>query len=100
MLIKKIKAFEIIIGHEIDSKNPYPINNKQAIEFIALRQKIFFIVKEINNTKVAEQPNKSIKDKSAKKIIYVVLFRFLSTSFKNIFLNLRLLGVTSTYSSF
>ena len=54
MLIKKIKAFEIIIGHEIDSKNPYTINNKQAIEFIALRQKIFFIVKEINNTKVAE----------------------------------------------
>ncbi|MGB1349206.1 MAG: hypothetical protein ACPH2N_02615 [Flavobacteriaceae bacterium] len=54
MLIKKIKAFEIIIGHEIDSKNPYPINNKQAIEFIVLRQKIFFIVKEINNTKVAE----------------------------------------------
>ena len=50
----KIKAFVIIIGHEIASIIPYPINKMAPIEFIILSFIMFFIKNEIINTKEAK----------------------------------------------
>jgi len=50
----KIKAFVMIIGQEIASIIPYPINKMAPIEFIILSFIMFFIKKEIIKTREAK----------------------------------------------
>lgn len=69
--------FEIIIGHDVDNRNPYTINKAQPNELIIRNFLISLIKNEMSKTAIATYPTHSVFEKfnnSIFKLTYYVFY--------------------------